>query len=94
MYSQIIDIILINIIVTYIIDHSGIVTSISKALWGKGWQGQIIIKPFSCAVCMTFWLTIIYSLFFFQIITSIAIGVTSAIAVRRTSSLISYLLYY
>jgi len=57
---------MISFIIVYIINFSGIIVDLSKLIWklfNKGeYQYQIIMKPFSCALCMNFWLITIYAL--------------------------------
>ena len=58
-----IDLLLITIILVFIIDLSGFTQSIQYIL--KKWlktNKDIVIKPFMCSLCMTFWTGIIYSL--------------------------------
>lgn len=74
------ELLLLTFSIVYIIDHSGIVYEISKTLYtqlnkGKQYNGQIIPKPFSCSVCMTFWTTLIIML-----CSSISVIVTLALA--------------
>ena len=55
-----IDILLITIIIVYIIDLSGIITSIEQSL-SKWLKGTVKIKkPFSCSFCLSWWLGLLY----------------------------------
>lgn len=58
-----IDLLLITTILVFIIDLSGITQTIQKLLkkWLKTNQ-DIVVKPFMCSLCMTFWVGIIYAL--------------------------------
>lgn len=65
---MILQLIIICFSITYIISHSGIVFDLSKFIWklthpNKDWTYQIIGKPFSCSICMTFWVTLGFLLF-------------------------------
>jgi len=57
------DALLLTVVITYIIDSSGILFDLSKSLWkmthSTPWKGQMIGKPLGCSVCMTFWLQIV-----------------------------------
>lgn len=66
--ETLLSILIITASIVYIINHSGIVVSISKTLFNflnpdKVWMGQLIPKPFSCAICMSFWVVLIIALF-------------------------------
>ena len=57
-----IDLLLMTLIVVFIVDISGIITSIEDAL-SKWLKGKVRIgKPFSCSLCMTWWIGFIYIL--------------------------------
>lgn len=58
-----INLLLLTTILIFIIDLSGFTQSIQYAL--KKWlktNKDIVIKPFMCSLCMTFWIGIIYAL--------------------------------
>jgi hypothetical protein len=57
---MILDLFLITIIICFIIDISGIIESIEW--WLSKWLKVPckIPKPFSCSLCMTFWIGLIY----------------------------------
>lgn len=58
-----IDLLLISIILVFIIDLSGFTQSVQHGL--KRFlktNKDIVIKPFMCSLCMTFWTGIIYAL--------------------------------
>ena len=64
---MIIDLILIQLIIVFIIDLSGAVESfklfISKILTkGKIQATNFDLKPFTCSLCMTWWIGLIYLL--------------------------------
>jgi len=63
----IINLLLIQLIIVFIIDLSGVMNSIKIALskWltkGKVASTGFNIKPFDCSLCMTFWIGLIYLL--------------------------------
>ena len=66
MINIIINLILIQIIVVFIIDLSGIVDTVKKFIWRKwikvGDYHNLSLKPFSCSLCSTWWLCLIYLL--------------------------------
>lgn len=67
MTRTIIDLFLIGLSVTYIIDLSGISSSINKAIWRltqryKPMPYDYQAKPFTCSLCMTFWISLLYLL--------------------------------
>jgi hypothetical protein len=82
--------------ITYVVDHSGIIYEISKKLYtklnpNKPYSGQIIPKPFSCSLCLSFWITIGYMLINFPtygIIVAIFIGVTSTFVTKVFNKII------
>lgn len=59
------DLLWITIVIVFGIDLSGVVDSISEGIWKwlhpniryNGWR---IPKPFSCSLCSTFWIGLIY----------------------------------
>ena len=59
-----INILLISFIVVFIVDISGIVDTIKYWIWKKyvkyGDYHNLQLKPFSCSLCMTWWVNIIY----------------------------------
>lgn len=58
-----IDLLLITLIIVFIIDISGVIDSIEDTLskWLKG--KAKVPKPFSCSLCMTWWVGLIYLLY-------------------------------
>lgn len=59
---MILDLMMIAIIICFVIDISGIIESIEWYL-GKWLGGKVIIpKPFSCSLCMCFWMGLLWLL--------------------------------
>lgn len=64
---MILDILLIQIILVYIIDLSGVSEHIKRGIW-KWLKGKdkpykdFELKPFLCSLCMTFWTGLLYLL--------------------------------
>lgn len=57
---MILDLLMISVIICFIIDISGIIENIEWYL-GKWLGGKVIIpKPFSCSLCLTFWIGLIW----------------------------------
>lgn len=61
------NILFITVVLVFGIDLSGVVDSLSEWLWKKMYKkvpynGWKIPKPFSCSLCSTFWVGIIYLL--------------------------------
>lgn len=57
---MILDLLMISVIICFIIDISGIIENIEWYL-GKWLGGKVIIpKPFSCSLCLTFWVGLIW----------------------------------
>lgn len=55
----------ITAVLVFIIDLSGFIQELSKGIWKAlfkkvTYKGWIIPKPFSCSLCMTFWVGILY----------------------------------
>ena len=64
---MILDILLITMIVCYIVDISGIVTTIKQLIW-KWLKPNITyqdyqLKPIDCVLCMSFWCGLLYIIF-------------------------------
>lgn len=59
---MVLDILMISIIICFIVDISGIIENIEW--WLSKWLGGkvIIPKPFSCSLCLCFWIGIIWLL--------------------------------
>lgn len=54
------DLLMISVITCFIIDVSGIIESIENMM-GKWLGGKVVIpKPFSCSLCMCFWVCLIW----------------------------------
>lgn len=78
----ILNLFIINFVIVYIIDYSGILLDLSKFLYtisGREWKYQIIKKPFGCSICMTWWISLIYLLFNIGFIYSIGLAAIFAI---------------
>lgn len=59
---MILELLMIAIIICFVIDISGIIESIEWYL-GKWLGGKVIIpKPFSCSLCMCFWMGLLWLL--------------------------------
>lgn len=57
----------LTFVVAFIVDYSGIILSLQKLInqivfKGKANPASINLKPFSCSLCSSFWLVLIYSL--------------------------------
>ncbi len=64
----IIEVMMIIFSIIFVVEFSGIIKSISDFLYQlflnkKNINGWIIPKPFSCALCMTFWVLLFYTYF-------------------------------
>ena len=57
---------LLTNIVVFIVDNTDLIDTIKKAIWKKfiktGDYHNLILKPFECSLCMTFWTLLIYLL--------------------------------
>lgn len=76
------NLLIINFVISYIIDHSGILFDLSKWLYtisGREWNYQIIKKPFGCSICMSWWISLIYLLFNVSFIYAIGLAAGCAI---------------
>jgi hypothetical protein len=61
---MLIKLLFLTLIVVFIIDISGIIESIENFL-SKLLKGKVRIKkPFSCSLCMTWWLGLVYIIYF------------------------------
>lgn len=59
------DLLILAVIIVFIIDLSGFIDTISEFIWnrlykGIKYNGWLIPKPFSCSLCMCWWVGIIY----------------------------------
>ena len=63
MYQDLLTIVKVTLVTWWIIEGSGFITSLSKAIWYRfkhqAWKGWLLPKPFSCAQCLAFWLLLI-----------------------------------
>lgn len=78
---MILDLFLITIIICFLIDISGIIESIEW--WLSKWLKVPckIPKPFSCSLCMTFWIGLIYiSILDFSLINLLFVSVFAALS--------------
>lgn len=63
---MIIDLFLITVVICFIIDVSGIVSSIKRAYLRRVFKmrnpdiSNLVWKPFDCSLCLTFWFGLIY----------------------------------
>jgi len=83
--------IIINFVIVFIIDYSGIIFDLSKFLYtisGREWKYQIIGKPFGCSLCMVWWITLIYLLFNVPFLYAIGIAAASSILSVLTKKII------
>ena len=65
MTQLLVNLFIIGISVTYIIDLSGVTTTLRKIIWRlknryKPMPDDYDPKPFTCSLCMTFWTSLIY----------------------------------
>jgi hypothetical protein len=79
------DLAMIVFSVVFIVEHSGFIQSLSKMVWQKTkktkWQGELIRKPFSCSLCLSFWLVLAYLLINDQtIIFAVFVAVIASIS--------------
>lgn len=61
------NLLMLTTVICFVIDVSGIVDSLESML--SRWRGKPcrLIKPFSCSMCMSFWIGLIYVLFNFSL---------------------------
>lgn len=62
------DLLLLACIIVFIIDLSGFIPEMSERIWkilykNVKYVDWIIPKPFSCSLCMVFWIGVIYLIF-------------------------------
>ena len=74
--KAIIDIILVALVTIYIVDLSGFTETLLKAI--SAYKGRKIteLKPFSCSLCMVWWVCLIYAV----IVGNLTIPVVALIA--------------
>lgn len=65
--NTILNLLLIQLIVVFIVDISGAIESLKSGLkWlltkGKMSSSDYVLKPFDCSLCMTWWCSLIYLL--------------------------------
>lgn len=75
--KAIIDIILVALVTIYIVDLSGFTETLLKVI--SAYKGRKIteLKPFSCSLCMVWWVCLIYAV----IVGNLTIPVVALIAV-------------
>lgn len=85
---MIIDLILINVIVTMIF-LSGFIDSLDEAISGR-WRFHHLPKPFSCNLCSVWWASVIYVAVTGQLsLLSVALCLLSAYLTEVTAPLIT-----
>lgn len=67
MLIHILNLLLIQVIVVFIIDISGVIHYIKQWIWKilrgtKKYPDEFELKPLSCSLCMMFWIGLIYLL--------------------------------
>lgn len=74
--NAIIDLILVALVTIYIVDLSGITETLLKVI--SAYKGRKIteLKPFSCSLCMVWWVCLIYA----AIVGNLTIPVVALIA--------------
>lgn len=84
------DLLMITTIVCFLVDVSGIVDSIESML--SRWRGKPcrLIKPFSCSLCMSFWIGLIYILFNFSLFNLFLLTVIVTNAEQITNMLVLF----
>ena len=98
MITNILTLLTIQLILVYIIDLSGVMISIKRLIWRLLVGSKTIhladnieFKPFTCSKCMTFWLGIIFIIFFIPNLTVISfvfwLGYSSLLSYMSTTSL-------
>lgn len=57
---------MINIIIVYIYQISGFIDEMKRLIWKLMWKNipyrDFEFKPFTCSICTTFWISILYVL--------------------------------
>ena len=96
---MLINILILTISIVYIWNHSGFIFDITKMIFKKlnpekPYLGQPLPKPFSCYSCMTFWVNLVYALFYLNIIYSLGIGVAASILAILIDKLLGLILKY
>lgn len=92
--EMIYNLVIMTFSIVYIMDHSGFLFSLTKFIYSKlnstkEYLGQALPKPFSCSICMTFWMVLIYTIYY-DVPIVYSIGLSSAFAL--ISSLVSKVL--
>ena len=79
---------MISVIVCFIIDVSGIIETIEWYL-GKWLKGNVKIpKPFSCSLCMCFWLGLIWiAIFEFTLLNTVFVCLFAALSQEITNTI-------
>jgi len=86
---------IINFVVVFIIEYSGILFDLSKFLYsrsGRKWKYQMIGKPFGCSMCMTWWITLVYLLFSIEFLYAIGLAAMSSMVSVFTKKIIGLVL--
>lgn len=87
MLNIIINLLLINLIVVMVF-NSGFIDSIDEMI-NRKWKFYHLPKPFSCALCMTFWTSVIWLLFTKELtLLTLAMALFSATLTTVTTPLL------
>lgn len=89
---MILDLLQITFIIVFIIDISGFIDE-AEIMLGKWLKGKVIIpKPFSCSLCMSWWVNLVYLLCVGQFtLTNITIVAIFAILTPVISTFVIWL---
>lgn len=86
---MILNILIISFSITYIIGQSGILFDLSKFIYElthkQKWNYQMLRKPWSCYVCLNFWIISIYTL-------TLGVGVIYSLGLGCLMAIVSILI--
>lgn len=89
-----IELLIINVIICFIVDISGVIDSIKYGIWkwvfnGKRDYQEFRLKPFDCSLCMTFWIGLIYIIPNFNLINLLCVCLFATISEEMTYFILS-----
>ena len=95
---MVINLLILVIVIVYIVDYSGIIYDLSSFLYKllnptKKWNYYILNKPWSCSVCLSWWIGLGYALFNVSFVYALGIGVLCAIGSVYIKKIIGFVLH-
>lgn len=90
-----IELLIINVIICFIVDISGVIDSIKYGIWkwvfnGKRDYQEFRLKPVDCSTCMTFWIGLLWITIYgqFNLINLLFVCLFATISEEMTNTIL------